>query len=597
MSLIDLASLVLAPTATKEGKVYSAIPNTGDGDMTFSRGSAATRVNSAGLIEKERTNLALYSEQFDNAAWTKTNTSVTANSVTSPDGTQNADTITSTAALPNILSPLAAFASTTNVSIFVKYVSQQWVQLMSGGAVNAYANFDIQNGVIGTVGSNASNAQIENLGNGWYRISVNLLGFTGNTNLYFGFVASGTAGWNTFDPNFNKSLYAWGAQIETGDIATEYIPTTSSAVSVGITDDVPRVDYSGGGCPSLLLEGQRSNLVTDSEYFGGYSNFGSADTANQETSPEGVVNATLIEGDGSQSQIYTATPIITVPSAGDYTLSIFAKKGTEQYIILYLDGFTGSSNSSAYFDLYNGTTPTSGASIEDYGNGWYRCYITATINVGDLTGRLAFNVTPSTSTVFYGSAAAADGKNIYTYGAMLEAGDYPTSYIPTYGASSTRSEDESYNSSATFLEQNQGTLLIEFNRIGESGASFENAFFISDGTLNNFVNIVLDISASRYKAQVRSGGSTSGVVTAASAYSGNLKIALAFSSNDLVMYINGDLQGTDTSVTLPSNTLDRIGLGGYYTASYGDTLRAKYKQALYFPTRLTNDELASLTTI
>jgi hypothetical protein len=67
MSLIDLASLVLAPTATKEGKVYSAIPNTGDGDMTFSRGSAATRVNSAGLIEKVRTNLALYSEEFDNA--------------------------------------------------------------------------------------------------------------------------------------------------------------------------------------------------------------------------------------------------------------------------------------------------------------------------------------------------------------------------------------------------------------------------------------------------------------------------------------------------------------------------------------------------
>jgi hypothetical protein len=65
MSLLDLASLVLAPTATKEGKVYSAIPNTGDGDMTFSRGSAATRVNSAGLIEKERGNLLLQSNTFD----------------------------------------------------------------------------------------------------------------------------------------------------------------------------------------------------------------------------------------------------------------------------------------------------------------------------------------------------------------------------------------------------------------------------------------------------------------------------------------------------------------------------------------------------
>ena len=592
MSLLDLASLVLAPTATKEGKVYSAIPNTGDGDMTFSRGSAATRVNSAGLIEKERTNLALYSEQFDNAAWTKTNTSVTANSVTSPDGTQNADTITSTAALPNILSPLAAFASTTNVSIFVKYVSQQWVQLMSGGAVNAYANFDIQNGVIGTVGSNASNAQIENLGNGWYRISVNLLGFTGNTNLYFGFVASGTAGWNTFDPNFNKSLYAWGAQIETGDIATEYIPTTSSAVSVGITDDVPRVDYSGGGCPSLLLEGQRSNLVTDSEYFGGYSNFGSADTANQETSPEGVVNATLIEGDGSQSQIYTATPIITVPSAGDYTLSIFAKKGTEQYIILYLDGFTGSSNSSAYFDLYNGTTPTSGASIEDYGNGWYRCYITATINVGDLTGRLAFNVTPSTSTVFYGSAAAADGKNIYTYGAMVEAGSYSTSYIPTYGVSSTRVADScSKTGISELIGQTEGTFYIETTPLNDVTTYTERLIKFEDGGsdligVNRYDNSFLNYYG------VNS-GSTQWSITVANVFEGSqkTKIACAYKENDIVIYVDGVQKGTDTSASIP--TTDRM----YFAndASGGLTYIGKHTQAFLFPTRLTNDQLEELT--
>src|SRR5210317_1432236 len=76
MSLIDLASLVLAPTATKEGKVYSAIPDTGEGDMTFTRGSSATRVNSAGLIEKERANLLLQSNAFD-TTWSTSNASVT----------------------------------------------------------------------------------------------------------------------------------------------------------------------------------------------------------------------------------------------------------------------------------------------------------------------------------------------------------------------------------------------------------------------------------------------------------------------------------------------------------------------------------------
>ena len=76
MSLIDLASLVLSPTATKEGKVYSAIPDTGDGDMTFTRGSSATRVNSAGLIEKERGNLLLQSNTFD-TTWSAVSASVT----------------------------------------------------------------------------------------------------------------------------------------------------------------------------------------------------------------------------------------------------------------------------------------------------------------------------------------------------------------------------------------------------------------------------------------------------------------------------------------------------------------------------------------
>ena len=183
------------------------------------------------LLEPQRTNLALYSEQIDNAAWTKLNLTVSANSVTSPDGTQNADTITSISASPSINSPIAVFTSTTNVSIFVKYVSQQWVMLMNGGAVNDYANFDIQNGVIGSVGSTSSNAQIQSFGNGWYRISVTFSGYAGNTNLYFGFIASGTSAWNTFDPNFNKSLYAWGCQIENSSYPTSYIPTTSSSAT------------------------------------------------------------------------------------------------------------------------------------------------------------------------------------------------------------------------------------------------------------------------------------------------------------------------------------------------------------------------------
>src|SRR5210317_1923644 len=96
MSLLDLASLVLAPTATKEGKVYSAIPDTGDGDMTFSRGSSATRVNSAGLIEKERANLLLQSNTFD-TTWLNFNSNETGGQ-SGYDGSSDAWLLTKTAA-------------------------------------------------------------------------------------------------------------------------------------------------------------------------------------------------------------------------------------------------------------------------------------------------------------------------------------------------------------------------------------------------------------------------------------------------------------------------------------------------------------------
>src|SRR5210317_1299450 len=92
MSLIDLASLVLAPTATKEGKVYSAIPDTGEGDMTFTRGSAATRVNSAGLIEKERANLLLQSNTFD-TTWSSVLTANVVGGQSGYDGSSDAWTL------------------------------------------------------------------------------------------------------------------------------------------------------------------------------------------------------------------------------------------------------------------------------------------------------------------------------------------------------------------------------------------------------------------------------------------------------------------------------------------------------------------------
>ena len=94
--LLNSASLVMIPSGYKEDVVYSQIPTSGAGDLSFTRASNGTRVNSAGLVEVVPWNLVEYSEQFDNAYWGKTDSSITANSATAPNGTTTADTFTRT---------------------------------------------------------------------------------------------------------------------------------------------------------------------------------------------------------------------------------------------------------------------------------------------------------------------------------------------------------------------------------------------------------------------------------------------------------------------------------------------------------------------
>ena len=91
MSFYSDASLVMIPSGYKTSKVYCAKPTDGTGDLAFTRSNdTATRVGPDGLIEKVRTNVALYSEQFDNAVYTKSQASVTANATTAPNGTTTA---------------------------------------------------------------------------------------------------------------------------------------------------------------------------------------------------------------------------------------------------------------------------------------------------------------------------------------------------------------------------------------------------------------------------------------------------------------------------------------------------------------------------
>lgn len=195
------------------------------------------------LIEPQRTNLALRSEEFDNAYWVKTASTVTANQVIAPNGTLTADRLkdTATTSEHNIEKQVTITAGTNTFSIFAKKDNNRYFEIGVVNAVNSSARFifDFDTKAItsfGAIGVTITyvSSSITELTDGWFRLSLT---YTSNTTNPF-FVAGlsnspnvGTTNLVSYLGDGTKGVYIWGAQVETGSNATSYIPTTTATIT------------------------------------------------------------------------------------------------------------------------------------------------------------------------------------------------------------------------------------------------------------------------------------------------------------------------------------------------------------------------------
>ena len=189
------------------------------------------------LIEESRSNVMTNSQDLSGSNYVPFNTTVATNVTTSPDGTSNADKMTASAGsnietnidVNNIVTVIGV---NYTASVFVKQNTHPYFQINVASQATVFADFDLSNGTIGSVGAGNRSQSITSFGNGWYRCSVTYQAGGLNRRPFISVAPSSTATRSQpWSPVGTESIYVWGYQFEAGDFRTSYIPTTSASVT------------------------------------------------------------------------------------------------------------------------------------------------------------------------------------------------------------------------------------------------------------------------------------------------------------------------------------------------------------------------------
>ena len=509
MSLLDDVSIVVTPNGYKAGELYAVIPSDGASDMDVTRATAATRVDENGLVNYAE---IIGGEEIDNGKFTT-----------------NLDSWSTSSWW--VWNSLGAYHPSTSLH---KPLYQQCCVIGKTYLIT----FDLN-----CVGLSLAKFSLgSSTGSTTQTIDINL-----TTGSYSYFVTA-AAEYIVFNRQNTAEYYV-----------------NNVSVKEAARDNVPRIDYTGGGCPHILAEPQRTNVIPDSQFFGSsqWIKKGTASvTDNTSVSPSGLTNAcTLSDATDLLWNGNMLTAQKNVTSSTEYTFSIFVKNISSTTLEVGMR------------DATDGTVTSESVTLT---NEWQRVDVTKTS--GSSTSKLA------------GMIGSTDG-DILIWGGQLEEGSYATSYIPTSGSTVTRNQDQfSRDGISSLINSTEGVLFAEM-------AAFEDDddyryLGLNDGTDDNRVVILYYLNNNRIRAVLSSGGvNFVDEYYTVSSLSDFHKIALKWKANDFSLWVNGVERATETSVTVP------VGLSHLSFDKGGgtDIFRGKVKQLQVYKTALTDVQLAALT--
>jgi len=611
------------------------------------------------LLESAATNLLLHSEQF--GLYSPSEVDVRPNNNLAPDLSFTAGSIVETTTTDYHQLFLYPMQATGNITLSGFIKNKQ-------GTRNALLKFNDGTNDLGfyfnpssgnTVGvltgagtTEPINYGSQKLGNDWYRIYVsgNVSSTGGASSLHI--IDNST--YSTHAGTGTDGFYIWGFQMEENSYPTSYIETPATFSSRSQTnsdsasfyqsdgtigyaatnvarDNVYLPDENGTFYPAgLLLEEDRTNILINSDLRSPVSttnislaDFG-FDPANT-VDPSGLPTTSAPDG-GLASKLVFANGYTR--NAGDNTyragffyahgsgvssriISVFVKPAEwTGFEVRY--GNQSSNRFFRYFDLTGaGNCSNSDCTITLISNGWYRITLP-----NDNQNRLSF--IPSTS---YQSSSTGDGTSgIYIWGAQLEEGSFPTSYIPTTsstatrgrdfissGITSTRSADVSSGVTSTrqaddaiisgvafssFYNLTEGSFFVHGGPDQINSSSVQHLFSASDGSNSDQTRIKVNAGVSSVTFNVRDGSVAQADININSVVAGNndSKIAARYGANDFRIDVQGS-SGTDTSGTV-SSSLTQLAIGSRTNDRY---LNGHIRRLTYWPTKLSDAQLERIT--
>lgn len=415
-------------------------------------------------------------------------------------------------------------------------------------------------------------------------------------------------------PDIRPSLNLDFARSKTVDprIAFTRASTATQVNRLGFVEtvpaNVPRIDYDPVTleCKGLLIEEQRTNLLTYSEQMDNSAWVkvsGAVVDANVAADPQGSTTAEKFSvGTSTFPQITQAvttsvstahTGVVYFKAAGlDFVQLRVRDTGAQANFFLTIPNLT---NGTVTQNLAGGNGTLANVTVQNAGNGWWRVGITGVANTSGTSLQVVVILTKDSSGTVATPTNSAATDGIYIWGAQLEAGSFPTSYIPTTTAAATRATDVAVMTGANFsswYRQDEGTLFAEVSTPSEIPKNrFPQVFYISDGTVENSMRIAYNTeSIASFSSRVNNTFQADLNTTA----TGRLrKIAGAYKLDNFALCTNGGNIQSDTTGTIPY--VDRATLGNSVTLLSSGALAGHIRRIAYYPARIPSDQLQALT--